>query len=481
MRKIYNYPVNRFSLFQRLCRIVALQIYLFIFVLFSSAQESIDQNFEEPGEGEVVLVTVGEGPTVEKATLVALRNAIEQTYGAFVSSNTAILNDELVKDEIITVSSGNIRSYEYLAKHEKAQGVMEVTVRSIVSYAKLRTFVKNKGGSSEMSMGTIAENWKIEEFYKRQESIVLKNMINQIMHICYSTPIYDIDLISHEPERISKDGVAIINLEIIPKFNKNAAVVYDIFWNTLRGLGVNKKIDSHGMLQYGTTLALCNSETVPIRSRMNYDGSDRYYIVGYRDEFNASPVFRYYSDPVIFKDMLKYLDCVEFNPIQIFLVNNLRRSIGVSDQTARSYKASPNSYFKLVERKVNKKIKIKDATGEERKVRDTITVIDTVKCDIPYRFAWVKTDVDMKNTDKSYFTYLPLPLQKRLTSEILQINAVGYPAIDRKRSCPRTTGSVVLPSKYTIDQLSQLKKFKAFYLGIEEMTEDKLNQLKNSF
>lgn len=49
---------------------------------------------------EVTLVVNGEGSTKEEATHVALRSAIEQAFGTFVSANTTILNDELVKDEI---------------------------------------------------------------------------------------------------------------------------------------------------------------------------------------------------------------------------------------------------------------------------------------------------------------------------------------------------------------------------------------------
>ena len=49
---------------------------------------------------EVTLTVIGTGENEEKATLQALRSAIEQIFGAFVSANTTILNDEIVQDEI---------------------------------------------------------------------------------------------------------------------------------------------------------------------------------------------------------------------------------------------------------------------------------------------------------------------------------------------------------------------------------------------
>ena len=61
---------------------------------------------------EVTIVVTGEGATKEEATNNALRSAVEQTYGVFVSANTEILNDEILKDEIATLSSGNIKSFQ---------------------------------------------------------------------------------------------------------------------------------------------------------------------------------------------------------------------------------------------------------------------------------------------------------------------------------------------------------------------------------
>ena len=78
---------------------------------------SYAQNYNETSdEKEITLIVSGDGVNKEKATMTALRSAIEQAFGAFVSSNTKLLNDDLVKDEIVTISSGNIKKYEYLSE-----------------------------------------------------------------------------------------------------------------------------------------------------------------------------------------------------------------------------------------------------------------------------------------------------------------------------------------------------------------------------
>ena len=49
---------------------------------------------------DVTLIVDGQGITKDQAINSALRSAVEQAYGTFVSSNTEILNDELLSRNI---------------------------------------------------------------------------------------------------------------------------------------------------------------------------------------------------------------------------------------------------------------------------------------------------------------------------------------------------------------------------------------------
>ncbi len=51
-------------------------------------------------EKTVILVVSGQGKTQDEAKQVALRSAIEQAFGAFISSKTEILNDNLVHNAL---------------------------------------------------------------------------------------------------------------------------------------------------------------------------------------------------------------------------------------------------------------------------------------------------------------------------------------------------------------------------------------------
>ena len=110
---------------------------------------------------DVTLVVNGEGVTKDEATTKALRSAIEQAFGVFVSANTEILNDELVKDEIATVSSGNVKKYTELGVSILPNNLTSVTLQATVSVQKLTSYAKSHGSSAEFAGATFAQNVKL--------------------------------------------------------------------------------------------------------------------------------------------------------------------------------------------------------------------------------------------------------------------------------------------------------------------------------
>ena len=115
-------------------------------------------------EKTVTITTIGSGATPEVAKQNALRNAIEQAFGTFISSNTEILNDELIKDEIVSVANGNIQNYEVISETEIPDIGYATTIKATVSVSKLTSFVESKGMEVEIQGGLFAENIKLKQF-----------------------------------------------------------------------------------------------------------------------------------------------------------------------------------------------------------------------------------------------------------------------------------------------------------------------------
>ena len=65
----------------------------------------------------ITITTIGSGNTFEIAKVSALRSALEQVSGAYLSSNTLIINDKLIADNITTITSGSIKIFEILQQN----------------------------------------------------------------------------------------------------------------------------------------------------------------------------------------------------------------------------------------------------------------------------------------------------------------------------------------------------------------------------
>jgi len=191
-------------------------------------------------EGQVVtLTTTGTGTNQDRAVQQALRSAIESTFGTFVSSKTEILNDELARDEILSVSSGNIQEYELLAAIQLPSGEYSASVKATVSITKLKSFTESKGGTVEFRGGAFAMNIKLKKFNEEQEYKTIQNMRLVLDEILNRSFDYEIE--ATDPSLI--DGTEDqwrIPLRVDVKVNGNFGNFVTYFAQTLRGLALTE-------------------------------------------------------------------------------------------------------------------------------------------------------------------------------------------------------------------------------------------------
>lgn len=197
--------------------------------LFSFSLCAFAQNVEE-----VTLTVSGDGATKKEATDIALRSAVEQAFGVFVSANTTVLNDALVKDEIATVSSGNIKKYEEITSLILPNGNSSVTLKAIVSISKLAKFAESHGSSVEFAGSTFGANMKLKELNKANEEKAIENMVNQIKAL--ATSMFDYKLEMGEP-KLSRNGETyLIDSKVYVYYNDNTEIINSLFLKTLSSL-----------------------------------------------------------------------------------------------------------------------------------------------------------------------------------------------------------------------------------------------------
>ena len=195
-----------------------------------SGEESrqISPSISDNTSDDVELVVTGDGPTKEKATLSALRSALEQVYGTMVSSNTKILNDELVKDEIVSISTGIVKKYTYLSEKEVG-GRFYVVVKALVTPQKLITSAKQKGASTELAGATFAANVRIQKLNEENKRIASRNiteMQSNILPKCLDFSIIEIKEPQHH--HWDPDDVFWVEFKLRVCLNSNAKIIQDL-------------------------------------------------------------------------------------------------------------------------------------------------------------------------------------------------------------------------------------------------------------
>ncbi len=249
---------------------------------------------------EVTLVTSGEGQTENDAVNEALRSAIEQAYGVFVSANTDILNDELVKDEIVTVSSGNIHSYKKLGCVEQANGNKNVSVEATVSVSNLVSFAQSKGASCEFAGAVLGANLKLINLNKTNAEKAIEHLYTSLESV--AATMYDYEVEVGQPKA---DGT--IEITAIAKANENHKTFTDMVYNTLKSLSINnvKQFDELGV-KYDSTRLI----KIRVPSDMDYmDFSINYN--GYNSpHFKVKPEDYIYSQ-LDFRDVAKTINRIQ--------------------------------------------------------------------------------------------------------------------------------------------------------------------------
>lgn len=187
-------------------------------------------------EGKIVTLTVsGTGKTLEESKANALRSAIEQAFGAFISSKTEILNDNLVKDEVISVSNGNIQKIEIISELQIPDVGYLTSIKATVSINKLTSFVESRGIKVDFKGGLFASNIILQELYEKNEMKAIKNLI--IILNNFAQISFDYTIEAEEP--YSANGLWAIPITIDVLVNKNFLNIPTLLEQTLRSLSLS--------------------------------------------------------------------------------------------------------------------------------------------------------------------------------------------------------------------------------------------------
>ena len=211
-------------------KIILIIIVISFLVNFSFAQD----------DKTATIIVNGQGKTQDEAKQSALRNAIEQVFGTFVSSNTQIIDDALVKDEIVSVTNGNIQKFEILSEVQTSIGEWSNTVKAVVSVSKLTSFCESKGVSVDFKGALFSLNVKQQILNEGNEVTAMNNLSKVLLDI--SNKSFDYEIIADEPGALDKENKNWkIPITINVNTNKNIQNFAEYFTNTLKGISLTQE------------------------------------------------------------------------------------------------------------------------------------------------------------------------------------------------------------------------------------------------
>jgi len=209
-----------------------------LFILSTMVVLSVLKLSAQTDSKDVSITASGSGTTLENAKQAALRSATEQAFGAFISSKTEMFNDQVVADQMASVSSGNIKSYEVLNQDQLPDGRWGVTLKTIVSVDKLTSFVEAKGIAIEIKGSMFALNIKQQLLNEQGEIKAVAEMVGLLHEPMQMS--FDYVIKSSEPKSLDAESKNWeIPLNVTATCNKNIDFCANYFKKTLAALSLS--------------------------------------------------------------------------------------------------------------------------------------------------------------------------------------------------------------------------------------------------
>lgn len=112
--------------------------YSIIMVMLSIFAFSISMVYaDEPERIEKVIVS-GIGIDMDKAKQNAIRNAVEQVIGSYISSDTMVQNSVVLKDEVLSYSGGYVKDMKIISQEKNDDGLYSAKIEANVISTKLK-------------------------------------------------------------------------------------------------------------------------------------------------------------------------------------------------------------------------------------------------------------------------------------------------------------------------------------------------------
>ena len=220
--------------------------FILLGILFSTINliAQMDSIPNSSNDKTVTITVIGQGKTMEEARTNALKNSIEQVFGSFLSSKTQIINDSIYKDEILSISNGDILGYKIIDEKCIQNVGCVSTLKVDLSPVKLSSYMVKKGEKKIAFDGNLySNNFKLKEFYKKNEELTISNLIDVCNKVLENA--FDFELEAGEP-KLNENNHFNINFKLKAKGNQNLNTFHEYLLKSLFSISMtNSEIQSY--------------------------------------------------------------------------------------------------------------------------------------------------------------------------------------------------------------------------------------------
>jgi hypothetical protein len=186
------------------------------------------------------LTTTGSGKSKDESINSALRIALQQSFGAYYSTKTEIFNDSILGSQIVSVGTGNIKSFDIVYQSQLPDKSWVSTLNTIVYIDKLSRFLESKGVKISVNGGLFSRNIILQNSNEVAEVEAISQTLGVIHEILQTS--FDFDIRNGTPIRSNSENIPwTIPLVINVRANKNIDLCADYLLKTISALSLSEQ------------------------------------------------------------------------------------------------------------------------------------------------------------------------------------------------------------------------------------------------
>jgi hypothetical protein len=176
------------------------------------------------------LTVSGRGASKDSAILTALKSAINQGFSSFITTNTKIINDSLINDEVVQMSNGTINKFTILTSDSISNNDYSVVLKVLMAVNRMNDIVKSKGIESELDGAEFAFNQKLRILNDQNELKTLKSTLDIALSLFKKS--IDYKVIAFDPiASVDKSSNWEVPVNIDFQFNQNIKLFSSYLYN----------------------------------------------------------------------------------------------------------------------------------------------------------------------------------------------------------------------------------------------------------